>query len=120
MSNPNDTKYLEQLKHVADSIVSTIRAKDKAYGSSWKRRGGVGAYMMLVRKSDRLEEQVKKFNYDVFDALRLSGCSEEKGSERLIDTLEDLVAYGLLILAEHQSLAYQNIGDSGDIEEDTL
>jgi hypothetical protein len=30
--------------------------KDASYGSSWKKRGGCGAFMMLARKWDRLEQ----------------------------------------------------------------
>lgn len=32
-----------------------VNAKNRDYGGSWKKRGGIGAYMMLARKMDRIE-----------------------------------------------------------------
>ena len=41
----------------------------QCYGDSWKQRG-VGAFMMLARKWDRIENQVKGFKWDVFEAVQ--------------------------------------------------
>ena len=38
---------MKHLQSIADTDVVTLRVKDKSYGGSWKRRGGVGAFMML-------------------------------------------------------------------------
>lgn len=40
---------------VAARDVEELRVKNANYGESWKRRGGVGAFMMLARKWDRLD-----------------------------------------------------------------
>jgi len=40
---------------VAARDAAELREKNAAYGESWKRRGGVGAFMMLARKWDRIE-----------------------------------------------------------------
>lgn len=40
---------------VARRDVEELQVKNANYGESWKRRGGVGAFMMLARKWDRLD-----------------------------------------------------------------
>ena len=42
-------------QNIVEADVATLELKGKTYGDSWKRRGGVGAFMMLAdRKSTRL------------------------------------------------------------------
>lgn len=38
-----------------------LREKNTTYGESWKRRGGIGAFMMLARKYDRIDNILKEF-----------------------------------------------------------
>jgi hypothetical protein len=40
---------------VAMRDAAELREKNAAYGESWKRRGGAGAFMMLARKWDRID-----------------------------------------------------------------
>jgi hypothetical protein len=40
---------------VAMRDVEELQVKNANYGESWKRRGGVGAFMMLARKWDRID-----------------------------------------------------------------
>ena len=97
--SPKSYQSQEHLHMTNISIrdIQTAFQKDKEYGSSWKKRGGVGAFMMLARKMDRLEEQVKKHGYDIFAALREKGTSEA-----LIDTMRDLRVY--LSLVENEAM----------------
>lgn len=88
------TTYTDHIQAIALEIAETLLKKDKEYGGSWQKRGGIGAYMMKVRKSDRLEEQVKKTGYDIFAAI------DRKTSEDLLDTLADDAGYAILILSE--------------------
>jgi len=67
----------------------------KHYGNSWKKRGGVSAFMMLCRKWDRLEKFLEENGWDIFKALD----ADERG-EGLIDDIRDLRRYLLLIEAE--------------------
>jgi hypothetical protein len=83
------------LRCIALQDVATLLKKDKEYGSSWKRRGGVGAYMMLARKMDRIETQVKAHNYDIFAAI--TADSREEG---LLDDIRDLRRYLMLVEQE--------------------
>lgn len=71
-----------------------IRAKDKAYGGSWHRRGGTGAFHALARKGDRIVEQFRL--YGTIERARL-----EDKTESIDDTLGDLRRYLILVEAWH-------------------
>lgn len=87
--------YHSHLRDIASKDVDEVIKKDHEYGASWKKRGGVGAYFVIVRKIDRLEEQVKKHVYNIFEAIR--GDSREEG---VIDDIRDLRRYLMLVEAE--------------------
>jgi hypothetical protein len=82
-----------RMAELATKIIETVKAKDAHYGSSWKRRGGPGAFFVMCRKWDRIETLAKQEGFDIFKAL-----AENTGDIR--DDIEDLVGYLLLIL-EH-------------------
>ena len=72
-----------------------LEEAEQSYGDSWKQRGGVGAFMMLARKWDRLEKQVTEYNYDVFQA-----AAEDMREEGILDDICDLRRYLFLVEAE--------------------
>jgi len=80
---------------IAAEDARVLVEKNRSYGSSWCRRGGTGAFMVSARKWDRLEEQVKKMNYDIFMAI-----GEDPRQEGVIDDIRDLRRYLLLIEAK--------------------
>jgi hypothetical protein len=82
----------ENMQRIAFDDVAVLEQKGKAYGSSWRNRGGVGAFMMLARKWDRLENQCKAQGYDIFEAILAGG--EPDG---LLDDIQDLRRYLLLV-----------------------
>ena len=45
---------------------TSLDKAEQDYGDSWRKRGGVGAYMMLARKWDRIENQVVEKGWDIF------------------------------------------------------
>lgn len=98
---PSDTEAQSAgfpLEAVTNSAFADIRSLAKAhlsYGTSWKNRGGVGAFMMLARKWDRLENAVKKSGYDIFKAVE-----GDKRAEGIMDDIRDLRRYLLLVEAE--------------------
>lgn len=92
-----DIRYRDHLLTKAQQIAEMVLRKDLEYGASWKKRGGVGAAFVMIRKIDRLEEQLRKHNYDVFSAL-----ADRTTGESLEDTIRDLIGYLLLILSEHE------------------
>lgn len=83
------------LSTISLSDVEILLIKGREYGDSWKRRGGVGAFMMLARKWDRIEEQVRRKSYDVFEA-----CTADDREEGILDDIGDLRRYLLLVEQE--------------------
>lgn len=80
---------------VVEADIAGLRAAEKNYGDSWKKRGGVGAYMMLARKADRLIQVMPRYGSDLLRALK-----EDTRAEGVIDDLRDLRRYIMLIQAE--------------------
>ena len=88
-------KKFERMLRIARNDVQELKAAEKSYGVSWRKRGGMGAFMMLARKWDRIENQVKPENYDIF-----SSYEKDKRQEGLLDDIQDLRRY-LLLVEEH-------------------
>lgn len=99
MSNDLLTRLKAQLSKAAEVIID----KDKQYGSSWKQRGGVGAFMMFARKWDRIENALTLRNekkevtgyHDLFTLARF-----DNRPEGILDDLEDLRNYLILAIDE--------------------
>ena len=85
------------LQTIADSDVVALEEAEKSYGDSWRKRGGVGAFMMLARKWDRIENQVKAQQYDVFGAIEA-----DRRADGIMDDIQDLRRY-LMLVEEHMS-----------------
>jgi hypothetical protein len=88
----------ETLVTIANDDAQIVLEKDKSYGSSWKKRGGVGAFMMLARKWDRIENMVQEDKWDMFKTLQRTHANQE--SETLLETIRDLRQYLLLVESE--------------------
>ncbi len=112
--------YLDQLQAIADRDVANIEEKERAYGSSWKRRGGIGAFMMLARKFDRIEQRVSK---------EIAATADSPGAQRhnlfqhivadtraegLLDDIQDLRRYLMLVEAEMAARGAIEIGTARD------
>lgn len=91
----NRPMAVAMLETVLKWDIDQILIKDREYGGSWKTRGGQGAFMMLARKWDRIEQQVIRNNHDFYEALR-----KDQRSEGLLDDIGDLRRYLLLVSAE--------------------
>jgi hypothetical protein len=72
--------------------IEKLKTAEESYGDSWRMRGGVGAFMMLARKWDRIENQVKKFGYNVFTTVE-----KDPSSSGILDDIQDLRRYLLLV-----------------------
>ncbi len=83
----------EHMQGLAFNDVAVLEQKGKTYGSSWRNRGGVGAFMMLARKWDRLENQCREKGYDIFGALR----TDQSKADGILDDIQDLRRYLLLV-----------------------
>ena len=64
-----ELQLIEDLQEIVLEDVESLSYSQESYGDSWKKRGGVGAFMMLARKWDRIENQVKKHNFDIFETI---------------------------------------------------
>ena len=95
----------EKMRDIAQLDLQALKKAEESYGNSWRRRGGVGAFMMLARKFDRIEHQAEKHGWDIFEAGEVY-----KGEAGLLDDIRDLRRY--LILVEEFIL--DNSG--GDVE----
>ena len=107
--------YIDRIGEVAGKDVSILKHKDAEYGGSWCKRGGVGAFMMLCRKWDRLETALNPHAvagdlreapisvtigkpipaYDILEA-----GEQDSREEGILDDIGDLRRYLLLVEAE--------------------
>jgi len=86
-----DPKW-QAIKDIAQNDINSLIESEKSYGDSWKRRGGAGAFMMLARKWDRIENQVSKDGYDIFKTI-----NNDPSSSGILDDIRDLRRYLLLV-----------------------
>lgn len=91
-----DGERLLNLRAHADKVIKTLQVKNPKYGDSWKSHGGFSAFFNTQRKWSRVENLARKYNYDLFAALRETD-HEPDGME---ETLKDLIGYALLALDE--------------------
>ena len=109
----------EKMKEIAQNDLEALKRAETSYGDSWKRRGGVGAFMMLARKFDRIEHQATKHGWDIFKAGEVY-----KGEAGLLDDIRDLRRY--LILVENDILVNtvfqkaEELSDSVDYQKSKL
>lgn len=112
-------RYLDQLETIAAEDAAGLRKAQASYGNSWKIRGGVGAFMMLARKWDRLEIRLRRIAgtlnrsrksrpnvdfgaYDIFGHIAL-----DTRAEGVIDDIRDLRRYLMLVEAEMRARGFQ-------------
>ena len=91
MQEGSDFNFIDAL---ANADVTALEEAQKSYGDSWRKRGGVGAFMMLARKWDRIENQVKKQGWDVFKTIY-----DDPSNKGILDDIRDLRRYLLLVEA---------------------
>ena len=84
--------------------VEGLAKAEKSYGDSWRQRGGIGAFMLLARKWDRLEKQTNDFGYDIFAAI-----NDDTRDEGILDDIRDLRRY-LLLVESHILLSWEKQG----------
>lgn len=94
-------KFLELLSLIGQEDADGLKKAYEAYGPSWKQRGGVGAFMMLARKWDRMERRVRHRAWDLFDAI-----STDRRREGVIDDVRDLRRYLMLVEAEMRARGF--------------
>ena len=92
------------IQNLANIDVAKLKHAQESYGDSWRSRGGVGAFMMLARKWDRIENQVSKDGYDIFKTI-----NNDPSSSGILDDIRDLRRYLLLV---ESFMVSESTGDS--------
>lgn len=87
-----------KIQELANTDVEKLKEAEVSYGDSWRGRGGVGAFMMLARKWDRIENQVTKDGYDIFKTIE-----NDPSNTGILDDIQDLRRY-LLLVESHMLL----------------
>lgn len=118
--DPQGSDYLEHLEDIGAEDAAGLKKAQASYGNSWKSRGGVGAFMMLARKWDRLENRLADFpgrpiyhdgsafvdssqsKYDIF-----AHVETDQRSEGVIDDIRDLRRYLMLVEADLRARGFQ-------------
>ena len=90
--NMQDGSNFNLIQNLANIDVAKLKHAQESYGDSWRSRGGVGAFMMLARKWDRIENQVSKDGYDIFKTI-----NNDPSSSGILDDIRDLRRYLLLV-----------------------
>ncbi len=96
------TLQMRKVCRAMESDIETLVDKEGSYGNSWKRRGGVGAFMMLARKWDRIENCLSDRadeRYDIVHAMM-----QDMRDDGILDDIRDLRRYLLLVESEVLSL----------------
>jgi hypothetical protein len=112
--------YLDQLQSIARSDIKAIEEKEKSHGNSWKRSGGIGAFMMFARKWDRIKQRVTTQVDAVGDALGaardnvLEHIVADRRAEGVIEDIRDLRRYLMLVEAEMAARGLVEIGTARD------
>ena len=76
----------DSLKKISLSLIESEKVLTATRGNV---RGGTGAFMMLARKFDRIEQQAESCNYDVFEAGNKFG-GEGWDYSTISETLDDI------------------------------
>lgn len=97
------SSLIDLLSTIAREDAEGLTKAQESYGDSWCKRGGVGAFMMLARKWDRMEKRVEEIpaRYDIFEAIRT-----DERAEGIIDDVRDLRRYLMLVEAKCRALGY--------------
>ena len=82
----------DRINDLTKQDIDALKKAEISYGDSWRKRGGIGAFMMLARKWDRIENQTNKQGYDMFAAI-----FADTSDTGLLDDIRDLRRYLLLV-----------------------
>lgn len=117
MSQEDKFEYHKHFETISQADLITLRRKDREYGASWKQRGGVGAFMMLARKWDRLQNALEPRGDATKGDLPIANLGDQLGlpipsydillagildsrEEGILDDIRDLRRYLIAVEAE--------------------
>jgi len=125
-SLPKELSHIPFLEPIAQEDIDHINHKEQTYRGSWKKRGGTGAFMMLARKWDRIENIMQDFqSYDLFKLAEEQDWSGEDSS--ILAEIRDLRRYLMLVesqmvleCVEHDKNNYTGLKEVEKPEEPSL
>jgi len=88
----SDDGHLVHIEQIAKEDAAGLLKAHESYGPSWKKRGGVGAYMVMIRKFDRMDIGAEKYGWDIFKAVEA-----DPRAEGILDDIRDARRYLMLI-----------------------
>lgn len=96
----------QQLLEIFANDAEFISERDAHYKSSWKSRGGVGAFFTIARPWDRFEAIAERGGWDIFKIIKEE---QDKGLTEANDgtlqaCIRDLRAYMALLAAEAMTM----------------
>ncbi len=92
---------LRRMRRMMEMIIPHVNRKDLHYGSSWRKRGGPGAFFTIVRKLDRFEEAAFKEGYDIFGLFE-----NDARKESILDDCADIIGYMLVLMDYAMHMGY--------------
>jgi hypothetical protein len=115
----DDLNHMDYIATVSNRDVLNLQLKESTYRGSWKKRGGVGAFMMLARKWDRIENMLNegKFKWDIF--TRIESDSDRGSDGTMIAEIRDLRRYLILVEAEMMAQGVVESQKGYDVKEDS-
>jgi hypothetical protein len=102
---PQPLGYINRIMDIAHDDIRILKRKDAEYGGSWCKRGGVGAFMMLCRKWDRLEAAL--------NPNAVKGDLREAPLSAVVEA--PIPAYDILMAGEMDSRDEGILDDIGDL-----
>lgn len=97
----------KRCERLAQGDAALLEAREGEYGSSWKQRGGAGAFFACVRKWDRIRMAIETprrttipFDHDVEAGDAISVVSGDSRPGGLVDDVADLRRYLILWISE--------------------
>jgi len=116
MNLPKELNHLRYIGPIAQEDVDHINYKEKTYRGSWKKRGGTGAFMMLARKWDRIENIMQ--DYQSYDLFKLAEEQEWSGEDSsILAEIRDLRRYLLLVESQMVLECEEGLTDKPDLQE---
>jgi hypothetical protein len=100
--------YRDEFEGIVAADVEELRDAHICYGDSWKQRGGVGAFMMLARKWDRIERQLERDIGDLEKWDIFQQAEADSRPEGILDDIQDLRRYLILVEAE---IIHRRVGE---------
>lgn len=92
----------KELVSLFSNLADFIAERDAHYKSSWKQRGGQGAFYTIARPWDRFVAIAARQNFDLFTTFRLEINAGKTANDdgTLQACCRDLLAYMALLLVE--------------------